>query len=125
MASSRPRVTHLLQAWNEGDPGALEQLTPLVYDELHRIARRHMADERPGHTLQATALVNEAYLRLANSEHGGWRDRAHLFAVSARVMRRILVDWARSRRAQKRGCDVPALELQEHLASCPESPATI
>jgi len=78
-----------------------------------------MADERPGHTLQATALVNEAYLRLAHSEHGGWQGRAHFFAVSARVMRRILVDWARSRRAQKRGSDVPALELQENLAILP------
>jgi RNA polymerase sigma factor (TIGR02999 family) len=119
MASSGPEVTQLLQAWSEGDQGALEQLMPLVYEELHQLARRYMADERPGHTLQATALVNEAYLRLANSERGGWRDRAHFFAVSARVMRRILVDWARSRRAQKRGSDVPALELQENLAIVP------
>jgi RNA polymerase sigma-70 factor, ECF subfamily len=115
MASSGPQVTQLLQAWSEGDQGALDQLMPVVYDELHRLAGRYMADERPGHTLQATALVNEAYLRLANSR-GGWRDRAHFFALSARVMRRILVDWARSRRAQKRGNDVPALELEENLA---------
>ena len=92
---------------------------PLVYDELHRLARRYMAEERPEHTLQATALVNEAYLRLANSGSGEWRSRAHFFAASARVMRRILVDWARSRRAQKRGSDVPALELQENLAVAP------
>jgi RNA polymerase sigma-70 factor (ECF subfamily) len=112
---SVPQVTQLLRAWCEGDQGALEQLIPLVYEELHRLARRYMAEERPGHTLQATALVNEAYLRLANSGQGDWRDRAHFFAASARVMRRILVDWARSRRAQKRGGDVPALELQEEL----------
>src|SRR5579863_2480332 len=109
-------VTQLLQAWSDGDPGAMEQLVPLVYEELHRLARRYMADERPEHTLQATALVNEAYLRLAQSEHSGWRGRAHFFAVSAQVMRRILVDWARSRRAQKRGGDVPAIELEETLA---------
>ena len=119
MASSGPQVTQLLQAWSEGDQGALDQLMPVVYEELHRLARGYMADERPGHTLQATALVNEAYLRLAHSEHGGWQGRAHFFAVSARVMRRILVDWARSRRAQKRGSDVPALELQENLAILP------
>src|ERR1700733_1116536 len=98
MDSSGPQITQLLQAWSDGDQGALEQLMPLVYEELYRLARRYMADERPGHTLQATALVNEAYLRLANSERGDWRGRAHFFAASARVMRRILVDWARSRR---------------------------
>jgi RNA polymerase sigma-70 factor (ECF subfamily) len=116
MASSGPQITQLLQAWSEGDEGALELLMPIVYEELHRLAQRYMADERPGHTLQATALVNEAYVRLANAGRGGWHDRAHFFAVSARVMRRILVDWARSRRAQKRGSDVPVLELQENLA---------
>jgi RNA polymerase sigma-70 factor (ECF subfamily) len=113
---SGPQLTRLLRAWSEGDQSALEELVPLVYEELHRLARRYMADEHPGHTLQATALVNEAYLRLANSEPAGFQDRAHFFAVSARVMRRILVDWARSRRAQKRGSDVPALELQDDLA---------
>jgi RNA polymerase sigma factor (TIGR02999 family) len=116
MASSGPQITQLLQAWSEGDEGALELLMPIVYEELHRLAQRYMAHERPGHTLQATALVNEAYVRLANAGRGGWHDRAHFFAVSARVMRRILVDWARSRRAQKRGSDVPVLELQENLA---------
>jgi len=116
MASSEPQITQLLQAWSEGDQGALEQLMPMVYEELHRLARRYIADERPDHTLQATALVNEAYLRLAHSGHGDWRGRAHFFAASARVMRRILVDWARSRRAQKRGSDIPAIELQDNLA---------
>jgi RNA polymerase sigma factor (TIGR02999 family) len=116
MASSRPQVTELLHAWSEGDESALDRLMPLVYEELHRLAQHYMADERPGHTLQATALVNEAYLRLANSDLPDFRSRAHFFAVSARVMRRILVDWARSRQAQKRGSDVPVLELDENLA---------
>ena len=89
---------------------------PLVYDELHSMARRYMSDEKPGHTLQATALVNEAYLRLVNASGADWQNRTHFFAVSAQVMRRILVDWARSRHAAKRGNDVPALELDEALA---------
>jgi len=118
---SGAHLTQLLRAWSDGDEDALEQLVPLVYEELHRLAQRCMADERPGHTLQATALVNEAYLRLANSEPAGFRDRAHFFAVSARVMRRILVDWARSRQAQKRGSDVPAVELHENLAIAPRA----
>ena len=109
-------VTRLLRAWSEGDQGALDQLMPVVYDELHRLARHYMADERPEHTLQPTALVNEAYLRLANAGHADFQGRAHFFAISARVMRRILVDWARVRSAQKRGGDVPVLELRENLA---------
>lgn len=89
---------------------------PVVYAELHRLAQRFMADERPGHTLQTTALVNEAYLRLADSAHLNWEGRAHFFAVCARVMRRILVDFARSRQALKRGSDMPPLQLDEALA---------
>jgi RNA polymerase sigma factor (TIGR02999 family) len=106
-------VTQLLRAWSDGDPGALDRLMPMVYDELYRLARHYMAFERPGHTLQATALVNEAYLRLANAEPD-FRGRAHFFAIAARAMRRILVDWARSRGAQKRGGDVPLLELDQN-----------
>lgn len=115
MPSSGHEVTQLLRAWSEGDQSALQQLMPMVYGELHRLARHYMAEERPGHTLQPTALVNEAYLRLANAEHADFRGRAHFFAISARVMRRILVDWARLRRAQKRGGDVPLLELRQNL----------
>lgn len=111
-----PQITQLLRAWSEGDQAALEQLVPLVHSELHRLARRYMAGERPGHTLQPTALVNEAYLRLASAGPMGFDDRAHFFAVSARVMRRILTDWARTRKAQKRGSNVPLLELQDDLA---------
>lgn len=116
MESPAHQLTQLLQAWSEGDQAALEQLMPVVYVDLHRLAQRHMADERPGHTLQATALVNEAYLRLMDAAHPSWQSRAHFFAVCGRMMRRILVDWARSRQALKRGGDVPPLELQEAIA---------
>ncbi len=101
--SSPNEVTQLLVAWSEGDQTALEKLVPLVYDELHRLARRYMRRERARHTLQTTALVNEAYLRLVDLKRVRWQNRAHFFAVSAQVMRRILVDFARSRRYQKRG----------------------
>jgi RNA polymerase sigma factor (TIGR02999 family) len=116
MEPSAIQITELLRSWSEGDEGAIEQLMPLVYDELHRMARRYMSSEKPGHTLQATALVNEAYLRLVNASGANWQNRTHFFAVSAQVMRRILVDWARSRQAAKRGNDVTALELDEALA---------
>jgi RNA polymerase sigma-70 factor (ECF subfamily) len=96
-------ITQLLQAWSEGDDGALEKLTPLVYRELYRLAGCYMGREREGHTLQATALVNEAYLRLIDWTNAQWQNRAHFFAVSAQLMRRILVDYARSRHYAKRG----------------------
>ncbi len=108
-----PEVTQLLRAWSEGDERALEKLMPLVYDELHRLARRYMAGERPGHTLQTSALVNEAYLRLVDVKSLNWQNRAHFFAVSAQLMRRILVDFARSRRSQKRGGDTLTVSLEE------------
>ena len=90
-------VTQLLKAWTAGDEQALEKLTPLVYEQLHRVAQRYMAGQRSDHTLQTTALVNEVYLRLVDCGQVRWRDRAHFFAVSARLMRRILVDFTRSR----------------------------
>jgi RNA polymerase sigma factor (TIGR02999 family) len=104
MASQDPeRITQLLGAWRQGNRDALDRLIPLVHDELRRLARSHMNRERAGHTLQPTALVNEAYLRLHEMKQIQWQDREHFFAVSARVMRRILVDSARARRAHKRG----------------------
>jgi len=103
-------ITRLLKAWGRGDSAALDRLTPLVYDRLRRMARSYMRNERPGHTLQATALVNEAFLRLVETRNLDWTDRAHFFAVCARVMRRILVDAARSRAATKRGGDVDRAE---------------
>ena len=114
-AASSQQVTQLLLAWSSGDVTALEKLTPLVYNELHRLARRYMAQERPGHTLQATALVNEAYLRLVDSRNVQWQNRAHFFAVSAQLMRRILVDFARSRHYQKRGGEAHQVSLDEAL----------
>jgi RNA polymerase sigma-70 factor (ECF subfamily) len=96
-------ITILLKAWGAGDHSALSRLTALVYDELRRMARRYMRKERAGNTLQTTALINEAYLRLVDAQSVGWQDRAHFFAVSAQVMRRILVDGARARGSAKRG----------------------
>jgi RNA polymerase sigma factor (TIGR02999 family) len=109
------RVTELLLAWGEGDHAALEQLIPLVHAELRRIARRYMAGERRGHTLQPTALVNEVYLRLVDLERVRWQNRAHFLAVAARLMRRVLIDFARSRGYQKRGGDVERIVLDEAL----------
>src|ERR1035438_255575 len=106
-------ITQLLRAWNEGDESALEKLMPIVYGELHRMARQYMARESPDHTLQTSALVNEAYLRLVDAANANWQNRVHFFAVSAQAMRRILVDWARSRQALKRGGDVRPLQLDD------------
>jgi len=108
-------VTELLQAWSAGDAKALEKLAPLVYEELHRTAHRHMSREQTGHTLQTTALVNEVYLRLVKVRQIDWQGRAHFFAVCARMMRRILTDFARSRRYLKRGADAVHLPFDEVL----------
>jgi len=105
-------VTELLGQWRAGDDAALEQLTPIVYDELRRLARRHMLGERGDHTLQATALVNEAFMRLAGADVA-WQDRAHFYAVAARLMRRILIDHARSRARDKRGGGQPHTQFGE------------
>ena len=105
-------VTGLLYAWSEGDQTALEQLAPIVYEELRRVARRLMARERPGHTLQTTAIVSEAYLRLVDCNRMRWRDRAHFFAVSSQMMRRILVDYAR-RSNVKRGRGFERVSLED------------
>ena len=109
------RVTGLLLKWGRGDEGALKQLIPLVHRELHQIAQRCMAGEHAGHSLQATVLVNEAYLRLVDAKTLAWHDRAHFLAVAARVMRRILVDHARARRAQKRGGPATRVTFNEAL----------
>lgn len=111
--SSNHEVTRLLKAWSAGDEQALEKLTPLVYRQLHRIAQRYMGGERSGHTLQTTALVNEAYLRLVDCGQVDWHDRAHFFAISANLMRRILIDFARSRDYLKRGGTVLHIPLEE------------
>jgi RNA polymerase sigma factor (TIGR02999 family) len=107
------QITSLLLAWNGGDRQALDRLIPMVHDELRRLARRYMSGERQGHPLQTTALVNEAYLRLIDSSRVQWRSRAHFFAVSSQLMRRILVDIARARQKLKRGGDVVVVPLEE------------
>jgi RNA polymerase sigma factor (TIGR02999 family) len=111
-ASSREDVSSLLRAWTDGDQHALEKLTPIVYEELHRLARYYMNGERSGHSLQTTALVNEAYLRLTDYKRMRWENRAHFFAVSAQLMRRILVDHAR-RHNLKRGAGVQHVSLED------------
>jgi RNA polymerase sigma factor (TIGR02999 family) len=105
--------TELLRAWSQGDSSALDRLIPLVYEELHRLARRYMRQERPDHTLQATSLVNEAYLRLIDVNHVEFRNRTHFLALAAQMMRRILVEFARNRHRQKRGGRAVRLSLDE------------
>lgn len=121
MEDSDPHeLTQLLADWSEGDQAALEKLTPLVYRELHRLARYYMAAERPDHTLQATALVNEAYMRLADWKPMPWQNRAHFFAVSAQLIRRILVDHARAHLGGKRGGGQRHVSLEDTAVISPE-----
>jgi RNA polymerase sigma factor (TIGR02999 family) len=110
---SAQEITQLLVAWNNGDEAALEKLTPLVQAELRRLAKRYMAGERQGHILQTTALVNEAFLRLIDWQNVEWRNRAHFFGLAAQIMRRILVDFARARRSEKRGGDALLVSLSD------------
>jgi RNA polymerase sigma factor (TIGR02999 family) len=121
--AARHEITALLEAWGGGDKSALDRLMPLVYDELRRLAHRYMSHERPGHTLQTTALVNEAYMRLVNWKDVRWENRAHFFAASAQMMRRILVDFARNRQYLKRGAGAIQVSLGEAAAftECPSA----
>src|SRR5204862_2504286 len=114
------RVTQLLAQWSRGDNAALAELTPLVYEELRRLAHHFMEGQRPDHTLQTTALVNEAYLRLADQTNPRWQNRAHFFAVAARAMRQILVSYARNQQSQKRGGGALKVELDEVAVVSPE-----
>lgn len=116
MRQQRSGVTSLLRQWGGGDSDARNELVPLVYQELRRLAHYHLRRERSGHTLQTTALVHEVYLRLCGQDDARWEDRAHFFAVSARMMRRILVDYSRRRGAEKRGGSAVPLEFDEALA---------
>jgi RNA polymerase sigma factor (TIGR02999 family) len=119
------QVTALLRAWNDGDESARDALLPMVYAELHRLARLYMSRERPGQTLQPTALVHEAYLRLVDIRRVRWEDRAHFFAVSARVMRRVLVDIARSRRSLKRAGGLRRVAFDEQMVTANEWSASL
>ena len=115
MNPSQQEVTRLLVNWSNGDEKALDELTPLVYGELRRLAQRFLRRERPDHTLQSTALVHEAFLRLIDQRSVHWQNRAHFYGVAAQLIRRILVDYARARRTEKRGADVIKLSLDEAL----------
>ena len=118
-------VTALLQDWSEGNESALERLMPLVYDELHRMAHQHMKREKPGHVLQTSALINEAYLRLVDRPRIHWQNRAQFFGIAARVMRRILVDEARKRKSDKRGGDAIQVTLNEATSVAHEQAANV
>ena len=123
MSAAGPQnVTNLLLAWRGGNEAALDQLIPLVYEELRRVAHRCLRNDRAGETLQTTGLVNEAYLRLVRSSRVQWRDRTHFFALTAQLMRRVLVDEARKRGYQKRGGDLTRVTLDETPAVLPENP---
>jgi RNA polymerase sigma factor (TIGR02999 family) len=116
LATVTQEITTLLLSWSNGDQAALDQLIPLVYPELRRLARNYMNREKEGHTLQTSALINEAYLRLVDQQHLGWQNRAHFFAVSAQIMRRILIDHARTYRYQKRGGGAVRVSLDDVAA---------
>ncbi len=124
MSADRQSVTNLLQQWRGGDNAALDQLMPIVYNELRRLAGRCLQSERPGHTLRATALVHEAYIRLMDADIG-WQDRAHFYAVAARVVRRILVEYARTHSRQKRGGGEEMVPLDEAVIVGPEAASTV
>jgi RNA polymerase sigma factor (TIGR02999 family) len=115
--TARERISQLLADWANRDPAAREQLVPIVYEELRRLAHHYMRGERAGHTLQTTALVNEVYLRLAGIDGLRWRDRAHFFAMAATLMRRVLVDYARQRGREKRGAGVSVTSLDDHAVA--------
>jgi RNA polymerase sigma-70 factor (ECF subfamily) len=112
---SSQEVTHLLLAWGNGDQAALDKLMPIVYDDLRRLAKRYMRGQRAGHTLQTTALVNEAYLKLIDSSWVNWQNRAHFYAISAQLIRRVLIDFARAKNSLKRGGDHIKITLDEQI----------
>ena len=118
--SRQHEITQLLAEWREGNQSALDELYPLVYAELHRLARRYMSRERQGHTLQTTALINEAYVRLVDQKNVQWANRSHFFAISAQIMRRILIDHARRHAYAKRGGGAQQVSLEEAAAVTPE-----
>jgi RNA polymerase sigma factor (TIGR02999 family) len=125
MKSSPHRVTTLLKKWSDGDETALEQLMPLVHDELHRLAHQHLRREAPGHILQTSALINEAYLRLIEQPQIQWQNRAHFFGIAARLMRRILVDDARKRNSAKRGGSLIQVPLDDATSVAQEQAANV
>lgn len=125
MLPSQHEITQLLVDWRGGEQGALDKLMPLVYDELRRLAHHYLSQERPGHTLQPTALVNEAYLRLLDQQNADWQNRTHFFAVAARIMRHLLIDHARSRQYAKRGGGALRVSLDEATAVSADNPVEL
>jgi RNA polymerase sigma factor (TIGR02999 family) len=125
MTASPPQVTQLLKAWGNGDEAARDELMTLVYEELHRLAHQHLKRERPGHTLQTSALVNEAFVKLIDQKDVRWQNRGHFFAIAAHLMRRILVDHARIRRAAKRGGSASPVSLDDALVISNERSAEV
>ncbi len=125
MGEEHSAVTLLLRRWQDGEEGALQELTPLVYNELHRIAGNFLRKERSGHTLQPTALLNEAYMRLAGQNSTSWKDRTHFYGVAAHLMRLVLVDHARAKSADKRGGGLRPITLEETIAGSHQRPADL
>ena len=125
MQDAQNQLTTLLEQWSAGDPTALERLTPLIYAELRRLARYHMAGESAGHTLQPTALINEAYLKLADMRYPAWKDRKHFFAAASQIMRHLLVDYARKKRSSKRGRDAIRVPFEDASAVSTQIPTEI
>jgi len=124
LVAGQGHLTQLLQAWSEGDPDALSKLTPLIYSELRKLARFHMSREAPGHTLQPTALINEAYMKLMAIDQGDWPSRKHFYAAASQIMRRVLVDHARKKRSFKRGRDLQRVPFEEALSHPSDVPGT-
>lgn len=125
MPSESKEITEYLQDWSDGNASAMDDILPLVYDELRKIARRYRSKERGEHTLQTTEIINEAYLKLLNQNENDWQDRTHFFAVASRVMRNFLVDYARTKNYQKRGSGAEKVSLEEVLVFTPEPDANI
>ena len=117
------QLTKLLEAWSRGDRAALDELTPLIYGELRKLAKYHMSREGPGHTLQPTALINEAFLRLVSVQHTDWKSRRYFYAAASQIMRRVLVDYARKKRSAKRGREAKHVPFEEALAKPDYAPA--
>ena len=123
MDGGQPQLTKLLEAWSRGDSEALDQLTPLIYGELRKLANFHMSREGPDHTLQPTALINEAFLRLVSAQHTDWKGRRYFYAAASQIMRRVLVDYARKKRSAKRGRDAKRVPFEEAMARPDYAPA--
>jgi RNA polymerase sigma-70 factor (ECF subfamily) len=123
VAKGQAELTRLLESWSQGNPGALDQLTPIIYAELRKLALYHMSREAPGHTLQPTALINEAFLKLLDFRRMDWKDRKHFYAAASQIMRRILVDYARKKRSVKRGREVKRVAFEEAMAQPTYGPA--